>query len=257
MKRVIILILALSLSTLGLAINKDKDDKGKAAAEKIVRGPVVEGVGDSWAVIAWTTNTGGGSVVKYGTDPKNLSATAESPYADNDKTAHQVHRVKLNGLRPGTTYFYEAVSAHGEGTGTQALSGVEKFTTKGAGQSKDNDHDADDASHKDADDARHKSAAVKITGGPVVEGVGKDFAVIAWTTNTGGSTLVHYGTDPNHLDQTGEARYADNEKTQAQNHRVHLKNLKPNTTYYFVADSGQGEGTGTEAKSSVGQFKTK
>jgi len=250
MKRVLTLILALSLSTLALAINKDdKDDKGKAAAEKIVRGPVVEGVGDSWAVIAWTTNTGGSTVVKYGTDPKNLSATAESPYADNDKTAHQIHRVKLNGLRPGTTYFYEAVSGHGEGSGTQATSGVERFTTKGAGQSKDND--------RDADDVRHKSPAVRITGGPVVEGVGKDFAVIAWTTNTGGSTLVHYGTDPKHLDQTGEARYSDNEKTQAQNHRVHLKNLKPNTTYFFMADSGQGEGTGTEARSSVGQFKTK
>src|SRR5947199_21331 len=88
--------------------------------------------------------------------------------------------------------------------------------------------------------AKHKSAAVRITDGPRVEGTGTNWAVIAWTTNTGGSTLVHYGTDRNNLSQTGHAPYADNEKTKAQNHRVRLTGLKPGTTYYFVADSGQG-----------------
>src|SRR5580765_305686 len=102
-----------------------------------------------------------------------------------------------------------------------------------------------------------KAQAVKITDGPRVEGTGPTWAVIAWTTNTGGSTVVRYGTDANNLSQTAKAAYADNEKTKAQNHRVHLKNLKPNTKYFFVADSGQGEGTGTEAKSPVGEFTTK
>jgi phosphodiesterase/alkaline phosphatase D-like protein len=102
-----------------------------------------------------------------------------------------------------------------------------------------------------------KPQAVKITDGPRVEGVGPTWAVIAWTTNTGGSTIVRYGTEPNQLTQIGEAAYADNEKTRAQNHRVHLKNLKPNTKYFFVVDSGQGEGTGTEAKSNVSEFTTK
>jgi|ERR1051326_6708001 phosphodiesterase/alkaline phosphatase D-like protein len=102
-----------------------------------------------------------------------------------------------------------------------------------------------------------KAKAVKITDGPRVEGVGPTWAVIAWTTSTGGSTVVHYGTDKNSLSQTAKAPYADNEKTKAQNHRVHLKNLQPNTKYFFVADSGQGEGTGTEAKSPVEEFTTK
>src|SRR5215471_15671050 len=105
--------------------------------------------------------------------------------------------------------------------------------------------------------AKQKSAPEKITQGPVVEGVGDNWAVIAWTTDTGGSSVVHYGIDPKNLNQTGESPYADNEKTTSQNHRVHLKNLKPGTTYYFIADSGQGEGTGTEAKSSIGQFTTR
>jgi phosphodiesterase/alkaline phosphatase D-like protein len=102
-----------------------------------------------------------------------------------------------------------------------------------------------------------KEEAVKIVDGPRVEGTGPNWAVIAWTTNTGGSTVVRYGTDANNLAQTAKAAYADNEKTKAQNHRVHLKNLKPNTRYFFVVDSGQGEGTGTEAKSKVEEFTTK
>ena len=83
------------------------------------------------------------------------------------------------------------------------------------------------------------------------------WAVIAWTTNTGGSSVIRYGTDANHLSQTAKSAYADNDKTKAQNHRVHLKNLKPSTKYFFQVDSGQGEGTGTEATSSVAEFTTK
>jgi phosphodiesterase/alkaline phosphatase D-like protein len=211
----------------------------KAAPEKITKGPVVEGVGDSWAVIAWTTNTGGSSVVRYGTDQNSLSQTAQSAYSDNEKAAAQNHRVKLTNLKPGTTYYFAAVSAQGEGTGTEAKSAISKFTTKGQAA------------------AAAKGEPVKITDGPRVEGVGSTWAVIAWTTNTGGSTTVRYGTDANSLTQTAQAPYSDNEKMKAQNHRVRLKNLKPNTKYFFIADSGQGEDTGTEAKSSVGQFTTK
>jgi phosphodiesterase/alkaline phosphatase D-like protein len=102
-----------------------------------------------------------------------------------------------------------------------------------------------------------KAGAVRITDGPRVEGVGPTWAVIAWTTNTGGSSVLRYGTDANNLGQTAQAPYSDNEKSKAQNHRVRIKGLKPGTKYYFVADSGQGEGTGSEAKSPVGNFTTK
>jgi len=102
-----------------------------------------------------------------------------------------------------------------------------------------------------------KAQAVKITDGPRVEGTGPTWAVIAWTTNTGGSSVIHYGTSATSLSQTAKSAYADNDKSKAQNHRVHLKNLKPNTKYFFQVDSGQGEGTGTEAKSSVAEFTTK
>lgn len=116
---------------------------------------------------------------------------------------------------------------------------------------------ANEKNPQEARENHEKAMGLKITDGPRVEGVGTNWAVIAWTTNTGGSSIVRYGTKPNGLNETAEAPYADNEKTSAQNHRVRLNNLKPATTYYFLADSGQGEGTGTESRSSTGQFTTK
>ncbi len=99
-------------------------------AERITNGPVVEAVTSNSATVAWSTNTGGSSVVKYGTDPNNLNQTAEEPYHEG----HGTHRVKISGLKPGTTYYYKVTSAHGQGTGTQAESQVSQFTTSGQGQ---------------------------------------------------------------------------------------------------------------------------
>src|SRR5206468_13032668 len=116
----------------GSASKGDSDDSGKHEALKIVDCPRVEGTGKNWAMIAWTTNTGGGTVVKYGTDRNNLSQTAQAPYADSNKlkTGHEVHRVKVSGLKPGTQYYFMIDSAHGEGTGSEAKSSVQEFTTK-------------------------------------------------------------------------------------------------------------------------------
>lgn len=213
-------------------------------AVKIINGPNVEGVGDNWAVIAWTTSTGGSSVVHYGTNQSSLNETAESPYGKAASAgAHETHRVHLKNLQPSTTYYFQVDSGQAQGTGTEAKSSVASFQTKAAGQSK-------------SAAEQGKSAAVKIIAGPRVEGTGNDWAVIAWTTNTGGSSVVHYGTSESSLNQTGESPYADKEGAAYQTHRVRLKNLKPNTTYYFQVDSGQGEDTGTQAKSAVSQFKT-
>jgi phosphodiesterase/alkaline phosphatase D-like protein len=41
------------------------------------------------------------------------------------------------------------------------------------------------------------------------------------------------------------------------NHTVWVKNLKPNTTYYYKVETGQGKGTGTEADSKPEEFRTK
>ncbi|MGZ4821434.1 MAG: fibronectin type III domain-containing protein [Terriglobales bacterium] len=206
----------------------------------ITDGPRIEYVGPNNAEIAWTTSTGGSTVLRYGTDPNNLNQTAQEPYASGQGRQHVTHRVKIQNLQPNTKYYFMVDSAQGQGTGTEAKSSVQSFATKGGGS------------------GQGGSAALQITDGPRVEYVGSDKAEIAWTTSTGGSSLVRYGTDPNNLSQTAQAPYdrsAGNGRHVT--HRVTINNLQPNTTYYFVVDSGQGEGTGTEVKSQVAQFKTK
>jgi len=92
--------------------------------------------------------------------------------------------------------------------------------------------------------------AVKITKGPVVEHAGPSNAVIAWSTNSPSATIVKFGTDPNNLDHQAQMPWG------ALTHRVTLENLEPGKTYYFQADSSQGQGTGSAAVSQVGTFTT-
>lgn len=93
--------------------------------------------------------------------------------------------------------------------------------------------------------------AVQITHGPVVENVTDTTAEIAWSTNVNSGTALHYGTDPSHLELTAGMPWG------GFTHRVLIKNLKPNTTYYFKAESGQGQGTGTMAEAPPASFQTK
>ena len=93
--------------------------------------------------------------------------------------------------------------------------------------------------------------AVQITQGPVVEQVTDTTVEIAWSTNVNSGTALRYGTDPSHLDQTASMPWG------GLTHRVQIKNLKPNTTYYFKAESGQGQGTGTQAETAQASFQTK
>ena len=211
-------------------------------AIRIVNGPRVEGTSAHTAVIAWTTNTRGSSIIHYGTSQNALNQTAESPYTKQGQT----HRVEIKNLQPNTTYYFAADSGQGFGTGTDSKSATGQFHTKALG-----------TGGGEAAEAGEKPEAVKIINGPRVESVGDNSAVIAWTTNEASSSVIHYGTSRGSLTQTAESPYADKEGASYQTHRVTLKNLKPNTTYYFSVDSGQGEGTGTEAKGAIAEFKTK
>lgn len=95
------------------------------------------------------------------------------------------------------------------------------------------------------------SNAVQITNGPVVEVVTDTTVQIAWSTNVNAGTTLRYGTDPSHLEQTAGMPWG------GLTHRVTVKNLQPNTTYYFKAESAQGQGTGTLAETGQSSFQTK
>jgi phosphodiesterase/alkaline phosphatase D-like protein len=96
-----------------------------------------------------------------------------------------------------------------------------------------------------------RPAPVQITNGPVVENVTDTTAIIAWSTNVNAGTSLRYGTDPEHLDKAAGMPWG------GFTHRVYLKNLQPGTKYFFQAESGKAQGTGTTATSVVMSFETK
>jgi len=98
--------------------------------------------------------------------------------------------------------------------------------------------------------SEQENQAVKIVNGPVVEEITDSTAQIAWSTNVNAGTLIHYGTDPEKLDKSASMPWG------GLTHRVVLKNLNPSTTYYFKAESPQGQHTGTRAMAPVSSFRT-
>lgn len=129
--------LALGLATCAQASSrpkqdrdKDKDDQAKHAQKapkvKIIHGPVIESTKPTTATIAWSTNVNASTILKYGTNPGDLDQTAEARWGGT------THRVYLRNLKPGTDYYYRIEATQAQGTGSQAVSGVQQFRTPGA-----------------------------------------------------------------------------------------------------------------------------
>ena len=113
----------------------------KAARVRITEGPETEVAKDFLTIVRWTSNNPGGSpvhygIVHYGTDPKNLSQAAKSPIRLNPSHPSTVFRVRLNDLKPGTTYYYTVGSMEANGTDDGTKSAVKQFTTSGGSQAK-------------------------------------------------------------------------------------------------------------------------
>src|ERR1700730_17976371 len=111
----------------------------KAARVRIIQGPDIESASSYLTIIRWTTNNPGGSdehfgVVQYGTDPKNLSETAKSHIRLNRGHSDTVFRVRLNALKPKTTYYYKVTSIESNGKSDGEESAVNRFTTPGPGE---------------------------------------------------------------------------------------------------------------------------
>ena len=107
----------------------------KAASVKITQGPEIERADPYLTIVRWTTNNPGGSpehygVVHYGTNPKDLSQTAKSPIRLNPSHPDAVFRVRIEGLQPGTTYYYKVDSIEANGKGDGVTSELKTFKTK-------------------------------------------------------------------------------------------------------------------------------
>ena len=182
----------------------------------IVAGPMAMNVTDTLATIWWMSGDSMTGQVVFG--KSQLSMDQKLPF----KVGEQKN-VNLAGLEPSTTYFFRVEDAQGKNMAEGS------FKTEPVG---------------------YQHAKFKIVSGPTVEVVGKDTATISWSTNARASSILHFGTDPANLDQTAMAPWGQ------QSHRVVVKNLKPNTKYYFQVESAQAQGTGLSAKSNVAPLHT-
>jgi phosphodiesterase/alkaline phosphatase D-like protein len=111
----------------------------KAAHVEITQGPTLESAVDDLAIIRWTSTNPRGpdehfGVVHYGTDPKELSQMAKSHIRLNRGHPETIFRVRVQGLKPQTTYYYvvSSTSSNNESDGVE--SPVKQFTMPGPGE---------------------------------------------------------------------------------------------------------------------------
>jgi hypothetical protein len=244
---VFVLSLVLAIATIpATAQTGQQTSQQQAQAAQITKGPVIENVDATSAIVAWSTNVSSSAVVRYGTDPNNLDQRATAPWGGT------THRVTIKNLQPNTRYYFAVESGQGQGTGTGALSAVLNFTTltqQAAAQSNQGTQNAQQGQTSEQAGSQN-NGTVRITKGPFVEFVDDKTAVIAWSTNVNSSTVVRYGNDRNNLNQTATAPWG------GLTHRVTIKNLQPGQQYFFAVESNQAQGTGAATTSSIMDFQT-
>jgi phosphodiesterase/alkaline phosphatase D-like protein len=111
----------------------------KAERVEITKGPELELATNHLTIIRWTVNNPGGSdvhygIVRYGTDPKDLSQTAKNPIRLNQGHQYTTFRVRIEGLKPQTTYYYTVTSEESNGKSDGVKSAVNKFITPAPGE---------------------------------------------------------------------------------------------------------------------------
>ena len=111
----------------------------KAERVEITKGPELELATNHLTIIRWTVNNPGGSdvhygIVRYGTDPKDLSQTAKNPIRLNQGHQYTTFRVRIEGLKPQTTYYYSVTSEESNGKSDGVKSAVNKFITPAPGE---------------------------------------------------------------------------------------------------------------------------
>jgi phosphodiesterase/alkaline phosphatase D-like protein len=111
----------------------------KAEHVEIIKGPGLEVSHDDIAIIRWTSTNPGGdddhwAVAHYGTDPNDLSQTAKNHIRLNRGHAETIFRVRLQPLKPDTTYYYKVTSMGTDERSDGVESSVNHFTTAAPGQ---------------------------------------------------------------------------------------------------------------------------
>ena len=111
----------------------------RAERVEITKAPELESANSWTAIVRWTTTNPRGldehyGVVQYGTDPEDLSQTAKGHIRLNRAHPETIFRVRLQGLRPQTTYYYRVTSEDSAGKSDGVEGPVSHFTTPPPGE---------------------------------------------------------------------------------------------------------------------------
>jgi phosphodiesterase/alkaline phosphatase D-like protein len=111
----------------------------RAERVEITQGPALELAHDDLAIVRWTTTNPRGDdehfgIVRYGTDPEDLSRTAKGHIRLNRAHPETIFRVRMEGLEPRTTYYYKVTSMASNGESDGVESPVSQFTTPAPGK---------------------------------------------------------------------------------------------------------------------------
>jgi hypothetical protein len=111
----------------------------RAQHVEITKEPELEIAYDDTVIVRWTTTNPRGDdehygVVHYGTDPEDLTQTAKGHIRLNRAHPETIFRVRMQSLKPQTTYYYKVTSMGADGESDGVESPVNKFTTPAPGE---------------------------------------------------------------------------------------------------------------------------
>ena len=131
--RIAIMVIVGSLLYSAPGLSQVSPTTEKSARVRITQGTEIER-NDFFVIVRWTSNNPGGppehyGVVHYGTNPKELSQTAKSPIRLNPGHSETVFRVRIDDIKPRTTYYYKVEAMESNGKDDGFKSEVKQFTT--------------------------------------------------------------------------------------------------------------------------------
>jgi len=133
MKKALLLVTILIMGALVVAQTSSspstaapQDNSGTASQSQLItNGPVAEYVADSSATLGWSVRSAANMSMNYGTDRTRMDQSVDAVASSDGRNYH----VRLQGLRPGTRYYFQVMQ------NGQHVGGVGTFQTVAPGAS--------------------------------------------------------------------------------------------------------------------------
>ncbi len=190
--------------------------------------PVISQVAASWvgqtsAIVSWTTNEAADSQVDFGTTPSYGSSTTDASLITS-------HALSLTGLLPGTTYHYRVRSK--DAAGNPAITGDYTFTTA----TSPTPPPPTPPPPSPPPSPGPTDTTPPIISGVAVSNVTATSVTVSWTTNEGADSRVESGLTNSYGSLTALDDYLTASHSQA------ISGLTPRTLYHYRVRSSDGSG---------------